>query len=981
MKAAAFFASRPRLASAIVLVAVVAGVLSARLLPVALYPTLARPAISVSCSYPGANAVEVMNTVAGPLEEKVNGVEGMDRMMSSCYDTGAYSLTVKFDVGYDVDVALMKVQSKVQQAMSLLPAEVKNTGVTVESGTTEELGILTLRSRDGALSLDEVSDYVFGVVNPAILRVGGVGKSTVKYDKNAVRVWMKPESLAARGLSTEDVVSAIKTQNVQASLGSVGARPSDGSVERVMTLVSKGRLSSPEEFGEIIVATDAAGGFVRLKDVADIGMGPQGFSRTALYGETPAVYVEIYLLPGANPLETMDEVVAELRKLEPFFPADMTWDMTYDTTEYMRRALFGAGVSAAVALVVVLLVLWAALRSAKGVLVVLLSMVVPVSLTVAVLLFAGFQLNLPVVYAFLASLALSAGMSAKVFRDFRAGTLPGMWCAACAAVVAFATVPLAIVDGVQGVIFRQFSVTMASMAVFSAFSVVVVVPSFAKVLGVCAVSKGQSPAASSLPPPPERAGWASAVLPAVFLVLAGLAAYVLFGRLSREFVPDEDMGLLYVDCKTAEGTPMSVTDDVMRRIYDGVRGVPGVKKCATLLGDSIINGSGENQAKMLVVLDDWDERKQTIHEISQRIKTIADAVPEAEVFVLRTPPVKGMGSQGGVTVLFHSIGDNDPVKFSRSVLKMRGELGKSPLAEAVTGGFYTDSPHLRVTVDREKCELAKVPMSGVFSVLQHNLGSIYVNDVNFGTQVNRVTAMSEWSGRASPEDVKELYVRSRTGAMVPVDSLVSLSEELGPRACYRCDQFLYCTEQFIPKPGVSESEAIEEVRRICAEKMPHGLVNDWSGLTYEALKSRGDEGMLFLLAVFLSFLVALAYRESWRSAIRTTLPSVVAVFGAVLALYVSGVPLSVYSRYALIMLVPLTMAMGIARWSFLPVLAALSVLPLAFACGPGSSGAHTIGVPLLGGFLACSLVAVRRLFISVPRLRADEACNISPRGV
>ena len=345
MNAVALLVRRPYFAIAVVLLSVVVAAISFPRAPVSLYPNVARPAISVSCTYPGANAREVMNTVAGPIEEKVNGVEGMDRMMSSCHDTGAYSLTVKFDVGYDVDVALMKVQSKVQQAMSLLPAEVKNTGVTVESGTTEELGILTLRSRDGALSLDEVSDYVFGVVNPAILRVGGVGKSTVKYDKNAVRVWMKPESLAARGLSTEDVVAAIKTQNVQASLGSVGASPTDGSVERVMTLVSKGRLSSPEEFGEIIVATDANGGFVRLKDVADIGMGPQGFSHTALYGETPAVYVEIYLLPGANPLETMDQVKAELRKLEPFFPADLTWDMTYDTTEYMRRALFGSPVS------------------------------------------------------------------------------------------------------------------------------------------------------------------------------------------------------------------------------------------------------------------------------------------------------------------------------------------------------------------------------------------------------------------------------------------------------------------------------------------------------------------------------------------------------------------------------------------------------------------------------------------------------------
>ena len=547
MKVAATFASRPLLSTAVAIVALVVGALAALRIPVAMYPTLARPAISVSCTYPGANAIELMNTVAGPLEEKINGVEGMNRMTSSCYDSGAYSLTVNFAVGYDRDVALMKVQSKVQQALSMLPQEVKNTGVTVESGTTEELGILTLRSKEGRLTRDQVADFMFGVVNPAVLRVSGVGKSVVKDNKIAVRVWMQPERLASLGLCSDDVVSAIKAQNVQASLGTVGARPAGDSTSRVMTLVSRGRLSTPEEFGEIIVATDASGGQVRLKDVARIGTGPQGYSYSALYDETPAVYVVIYLLPGANPLDTMRAVKSELKGLEPFFPADLAWDMTYDSTEYMKKALFGAGVAMSVAAVIVFAALWFALGSFWGAVAVLASLLVPTSITVSALAFSGMQINLLTLYAYLASFALSAGMAAWSFVVVRRGGLPGMEQFAAAIVVAGAALPLMLVDGVQGVLFKQFSVVFALMALASAFNAVIVIPALA---GLFAKKTALAP---SSPPHAWRLAPALAVLLAV---LAALASYVMADRLPKEFVPDEDMGVLYVDCKLAEGTQM-----------------------------------------------------------------------------------------------------------------------------------------------------------------------------------------------------------------------------------------------------------------------------------------------------------------------------------------------------------------------------------------------------------------------------------------
>ena len=977
MSATEVFRARPRLAAVVAILAVVAGVSCAGLLSVALFPSLARPAISVSCSYPGANAVEVINTVAGPLEEKINGVEGMDRMTSSCQDNGAYSLTVSFAVGYDRDVALMKVQSKVQQALSLLPQEVKNTGVTVQSGTTEELGILTLRSPGGTLSLDEVSECVYSVVDPAILRLAGVGKTAVRYDKNAVRVWMKPERLAALGLNTDDVVAAIKAQNVQASLGTVGASPSDDKTARVMTLVSKGRLSSPAEFGEIIVHTSSDGGILRLRDVAEVGMGPQGYAYSALYGETPAVYIVIYLLPGANPLETMDQVKAELAKLEPYLPSDLAWDMTYDATVYMRRVLRTTGLCVALALAFVFAGLWIYLRAFRAALVVVLSLAIPVSLSAVVLYAGGCQVSLPALYALLASLVLSAGMAARSFDDVRRGRLPGAGHVAAALVVASAATPLAFVDGVQGALFRPMSVVLAAMAVFSAFNSLLLVPVAATPFRAADVSDGE-------PPADGRRGFPLPVF--LLAVLALVVSAALYAKLPKAFVPEEDMGVMYVDCKLAEGTPLAKTRETMRRISREVSALEGVGTCATLLGESIVNGSGENNAKILVALDDWGARgaDKSEYELSRRIQGIVDGIAEVESYVIRLPPIKGIGSQSGVTVLFQAIGDNDPVKFSREVLRMREELAKSPLAQSVAGGFYTDAPHLRVVVDRAKCELLQVPMVSVFSVLQHCLGSVYVNDVNIGTQVNRVTAMAEWRGRARPEDVTSLYVRARTGAMVPLGSLVTCHEELGPRSCYRCNQFLYCTEQFVPKAGVSESEAIAEIRRICADKLSPGFVNDWGGATYESQKSRGGDGLLIALSILVAYFVLVAYRESWRGAFFALLPSAAAVFGAVAALACTGNPFSVYSRYALVVLVAETAALSLlapptARFrarAFFPFLAALTFLPLMFVSGAGAAGSRSLGTTFFGGFFASALLGT---FLTL-LIRQEKRSQVSPSG-
>ena len=957
---------KPHFALAIAVYAVIAAALSVPTVPVALYPSVARPAISVSCTYPGANAREVMNTVAGPIEEKVNGVEGMSRMTSSCSDTGAYSLTVTFQVGVDRDMALTKVQSKVQQALSLLPQEVKNTGVTVESGSTEELGLLTLRSAGGKLTREQVVDYAYGVVNPAILRVPGVGSSTVKDNKVAMRIWLDTKKMASLGISSEEVVSAIKSQNVQASLGSVGASPTGAPECKVISLISKGRLDSVEDFGRIIVRTEKDGGLVRLGDIARIDKGLQGYTYSALYDETPAVFIRIIQLPGVDVRKTMNAIKAELRKLEPAFPADLTWDMTYDTTLYMNAVLCQVLTALAFGFVLAVLLAGVYLRSVRGMLLTAFAALVPVAAAFATLAAVGYFVNLIALYAFIVAAGVSVAFSAVMVRrvievmpegkdsEFAAALAvtrhaPGVIAAAVA--IAAAMVPVAMVDGMQGVLYRQFSLVLGVGSLAAALAALVIVPAFAaRVLRRVAVRVSS-----------KAAGWRCPLTPfavALALVVCGLAAWGVGANLPKEFIPSEDLGVVIVDCKTAEGTSMPVTADVMRRIYRTVRGAGGIAKSVTLLGESIVSGSGENNAKTYLVLDDWSGRTRSASEIAKEIRKAVADVPDAAVYTICPPPMQGQGNQGGLTVLVQSMEDADPVRFANEMQRYLAALQRSPLAASANCGTIADVPHLRVHVDREKCELMKVPMLSLYTTLQHALGSVYVNDINLGTQVNRVTVMSDWEGRAAPDRVSELYVRSQTGDMVPVDTLVTFSEELGVRDCYRCNQYLYSTAQFYPKEGVASSEAIEEIRRISREALPHGYVQDWNGLIYEQFQSRGDTGLLFGLSILAVYVVMMVLFGSGLMPLANLLPPAAATLGAVLLHTVTGLPMSLYSQFAILLLIVIGAAIsllmtkrdGFVRSAFPALVLVAVVVPLVFAFGAGSAGSRSLGITLAGGF-------------------------------
>ena len=961
-----FFARRSRLVLALALAALVAGGLSLASLPMAFYPTVARPTISVSCTYPGANAREVMNTVAGPLEDRVNGVEGFDHMTSSCSDTGAYSLTVYFQSDYDRDLALMKVQAAVQQALTQLPQEVKNTGVTVGVGQTIDLGYVTCYSERGEMTRDEVVDYVFGVVNPAILRVQGIGASSVQDEKLAMRVWLDADRMAALGINTDEAVAAVKAQNVQASLGTVGSSPTGDARARILSLVAKGRLQTAEEFGAIIVRPASAGGIVYLRDIARLELGHESYGHAGLFGDRPACVLHMYQLPGADTLATVARVKALLAGLEQRFPADLKWDMTVDVSRYSGSALRGALMSLVLAAALAYLVLAFVFRSPFLALVPLAAAVIALAPVVTVLAVTGFFLTVLSLYALTAALAFATCVSAAVLAACRSGRLAmtGVPLVLSGVVVSSAALVLLLAGGVQGTILRQFAVVFAVAGVSTACAAGTVVPALARLFRM-----REDRAGGVKTPPSGAVGLPGACGVAVVVATALLlASAALVSRMPRDLVPNEDFGVVLVDVKTRDGTSRPKVVEIVKEVNRRISSVCDIEKSCTVLGEGIFTPTGENAAKMYLVLKPWSERgkDETTLATIARMRAVVSDIPEAQVSLMTLPTVPGMGSAAYVSPLVLSTADNDPVRLAREARRLQAIMKRSPLADDVTCGYNTDSPHLRVHVDRAKCETLQVPLATLFATLQHYLGSIYVNDINLGTQVNRVTVMSDWKGRSAPEAMKGLYVRSKTGAMVPVSALVDCEEELGPNAVYRYNRYLYCTVDMAQKAGVSLQDAMGEIGRIFARELPRDYDTGWSGIAYEESSNPGRMTLVVALSLLAVFLVLTVRFNSWRRAFRALLPTSAAVFGGVLALFLTGVPFSLYSRFALLALVAVTLSFGAFespetpwwRRAVLPLLAVMMALPLVFSSGAGAAGSRSFGMTLAGGYLFYALLGL-----------------------
>lgn len=925
---------RPRFAMVIAIVLTIAGVMSIFTLPIAQYPQLTPPEINVSYSYPGANAREVMNTVATPIEDEVNGVDDMIYMSSDSGDDGSYSLTVSFEVGTDRDMDLVKIQNRISQAEAKLPAEVRQLGGRTRARSTDFLGFLAIRSPNGTHSRLQLSDYAYQNIQPVLLRVDGVGETTIYGPKLAVRVWLDPARMAAQAMNSEEVISAISKQNIQASLGSVGASPTEENGAFTMSLLAKGRLMTPEEFNEIVVRTDANGGVVKLKDVARVEIGEQNYGFAGQLNGGNTINIAINQKPGANAIRSWDAVIEAMNRLQETFPEDMDYVVGYDATEYVRMCIREIVVTLLITFVLVVLVCYLFLQDWRATLIPCLT--IPVSLCSTFILMAllGYSINILTLFGLVLAIGVvvddcivvvervqfiieTRGYNAKeatiqAMKDVTGAVI------ATTLVLLGIFVPVGFMTGITGRIYQQFSVTLSAAVCFSTLCALTLAPALCSLLlhesrpyrhGPLAWFNMLVNAFKGLFV--RLAKWLARriFLALALLVLTILLALQMFTTAKTSFLPDEDQKVIFASVELPEGTTKARSTAVTLRATQMLLEMTNeVDMVMTINGFSMVAGRGENESQIVAVLKDWGERRrpeQWVKNLIPSVKERLSAIPEATFQVFAPPAIPGLGMDNSIDVRIQSKDSTDPMLLDDVKNRMLAKLNALPTVMAAFSGFTTKTPHLRLDVDRTKAEMFHVPVATAYATLQNYLGSRYVNDVNLGTQVNRVTVQSDWSGRATPDAVSRLYVRSDTGAMVQIGSLGEIRRELGPRSMSRYQMYPAAGLKVMPKPGVSSGEVMADVKRVLSENLPEGFGFEWSGITYQEQRNSGSAAPLIALAILFGYLFLVAQYESWTIPLPVMLSIFVAALGALVGLRLFGLSLSVYAQLGLVLLVGL----------------------------------------------------------------------------
>ena len=934
------FVERPRFAMVIAIVLSIAGVMAIFNLPVSQYPRLTPPTISVQYTYPGANAAEVMKTMAMPIEDGVNGVDDMLYMTGSCSDDGVYQLTVSFEVESDRDMDMVKVQNRVAQAEAKIPTEAKQLGGRIRAQSEDMLGFMTLRSPKGTMSRQQISDYIYGNIQPVLLRIPGVGEATVYGPRLAMRVWLDPDRMAAQAINSEEVIAAVSRQNIQASIGTVGASPIPKHGAKTYTLTGKGRLMKPKEFNEIVIRRDENGGLVRLCDVARTEIGEENYMFTGQFNGQNAVSVAMNQKPGANAIIAMNQIRAAMKELEKGFPADLEWVIPYDATDYVRMCVKEIVETLVITFLLVVFVCYLFLQDWRATLIPCLT--IPVSLCATFILMAalGYSINLLTLFGLVLSIGVVVDDCIVVVErvqyliearglNSKEATIQAMSDVTSAVIATTLVllgifVPVGFMSGITGRIYQQFSVTLSAAVCFSTLCALTLAPALCSLLLHEARPFKRGPFAWFNWGIARFKGffvvcakWLASrlFLTAMLLLLTVLLTVHFFMGTETSFLPDEDQHVVFVQLEMPEGTARDRTRDVSLRAVNLLTQIPEIASVLTITGFSPMGGRGENLCFMVADLTDWSQRpnpEQHALRMVGRIQGALQSIPEPKWSVFTPPAIPGLGLANGIC--FHVLNkvDTDPMKVDEALGNLLMKLNMREDVMMAMTGFNAKTPKLYFNLDRVKAEMLKVPVATVYSTLQNYLGSRYVNDINLGTQVNRVTVQASHEGRSSEDDVARLYVRSESGSMVPIGSLGTITRELGPRTVSTRDKYTGAMVTVIPAPGVASGTLMKEIRDLARAEMPEGFDISWTGISYQEARNAGTTAPLILLAVIFGYLFLVAQYESWTIPMPVMMSIFVAVLGALLGLrywgiLTTGAPfsLSVYAQLGLVLLVGL----------------------------------------------------------------------------
>ncbi len=1015
-----FFIKRPIFATVTAILMIIVGLITVKSLPVAQFPDITPPTVQVSATYPGADAETVAETVGVPIEEQINGIEGMMYMSSTSNADGSYRLTVTFEVGTDLDMATVKVQNRISLAEASLPSPVKQQGISVMSQSTDIILFVAIES-DDSTRYDELflTNYAKLNIVDELSRLPGVGGvNAFGSGEYSMRIWLDPELMRIRNLTPSDVMSAIQSQNMEVSAGNVGAAPQSSGEAFRFTLTTRGQLSSATQFGNIIIRTNPDGSLLRLRDIARIDLGSESYGNISHVSGRQAGLLGIYQLPGANALDVAGNVKERLAELQEYFPEGIHYRIIMDTTAFVTESIDEVLITFAETTLIVMLVILIFLQNWRAVVIPMLTIPVSLIATFAVMKLLGFSINTLTLFGLVLAIAIVVDDAIVVVencaRIVDEGKLTPRQAAEKAMtelqgpvigevlVLLTVFVPTAFISGITGELYKQFALTIAVSTAFSGINALTFTPA------MCALflkprkqsrffiyrwfNKGYEKSVSGYTSIVRRFLKHPITAMSSFLILSVFAFWGM-SRWPTSYIPEEDMGYFLTSIQLPAGASLERTDKVVRQVSDSIMALPEVNDVISISGFSFLEGgAASNMGSLFVVLKPWDERKasdESIFAVIDRVNNLTSQVQEAIVFSINPPAIPGLGMTSGLQMQLLDINNLGAHEMQKAIADIRQSALHDSRIASVTSLYEGEVPQYNLNIDRDKVEMQGLSIGSVFSTLSSYMGGSYVNDfVKFG-RVYQVQLGTEARARGNIEDIRRLSVRNNNGEMVPFSAFTEIVPTMGQSTVSRYNMYNTAAVTATPSSGTSSNDGIRAMEEIVHNVLGNNFSYAWTGEAYQETQAGTTISMVLIFAVIITLLVLAAQYESWTDPIAVIISMPTAILGTILGCILMSQSISIYTQIGIILLLGLSAknailiveyavdfrkaqlpirqaALDAGRIRFRPIMMTalafvFGVMPMLFASGAGAESRISIGTAVVFGMAVNAIVGT--LFI------------------